>query len=43
MKVSTHLKYKKKTSVFSTEYKSHEEAIDSIQALPVLQKLDAEL
>ena len=29
--------------MFSTEYKSHEEAIDSIQALPVLQKLDAEL
>ena len=41
MKVNT--PSKKKTQVFSTEYKSHEEAIDSIQALPVLQKLDAEL
>ena len=42
MKVSTPLN-KKKNRVFSTEYKVHEEALDSIQALPILQKLDAEL
>ena len=40
MKVSTHLKYKKTQCVFHGVQKS---AIDSIQALPVLQKLDAEL
>lgn len=35
--------FKKKTQVYSTENKALEEALNSIQALPILQKLDAEL